>query len=89
MVPFPNMQFPQAAHVIKPVAPIVAPEPSLQSSPSREEGEVPESELDRSRLMAAEETVDAADIASWMKQANENEKVYNFRPTHGKINSLQ
>ncbi|XP_039001538.1 RNA polymerase II C-terminal domain phosphatase-like 1 [Hibiscus syriacus] len=64
MVSFPNMQFPQAAHVIKPVAPVVAPEPSLQSSPAREEGEVPESELDpdtRRRLLILQHGQDTRD----------------------------
>ncbi|XWS12678.1 hypothetical protein CRYUN_Cryun37aG0110800 [Craigia yunnanensis] len=64
MVTFPNMQFPQAAHVIKPVAPVAAPEPSLQSSPAREEGEVPESELDpdtRRRLLILQHGQDTRD----------------------------
>ncbi|GMI77607.1 SHINY 4, C-terminal domain phosphatase-like 1 [Hibiscus trionum] len=64
MVSFPNMQFPQAAHVIKPVAPVVTPEPSLQSSPAREEGEVPESELDpdtRRRLLILQHGQDTRD----------------------------
>ncbi|GMN50838.1 hypothetical protein TIFTF001_020000 [Ficus carica] len=52
MTPFPNMQFPQVASVVKPYVGSV--ESSLQSSPAREEGEVPESELDpdtRRRLL--------------------------------------
>ncbi|KAK8524449.1 hypothetical protein V6N12_029315 [Hibiscus sabdariffa] len=64
MVSFPNMQFPQAAHVIKPVAQVVAPELSLQSSPAREEGEVPESELDpdtRRRLLILQHGQDTRD----------------------------
>ncbi|KAB2637390.1 RNA polymerase II C-terminal domain phosphatase-like 1 [Pyrus ussuriensis x Pyrus communis] len=51
---FPNMQFPQAASVVKPLGHLGAAEPSLHSSPAREEGEVPESELDpdtRRRLL--------------------------------------
>lgn len=46
------MQFPQVASVVKPFVGSV--ESSLQSSPAREEGEVPESELDpdtRRRLL--------------------------------------
>ena len=64
VVTFPNMQFPQAAHVIKPVTPVAAPEPSLQSSPAREEGEVPESELDpdtRRRLLILQHGQDTRD----------------------------
>ncbi|XP_022720487.1 RNA polymerase II C-terminal domain phosphatase-like 1 isoform X2 [Durio zibethinus] len=64
MVSFPNMQFPHTAHTIKPVAPVVAPEPSLQSSPAREEGEVPESELDpdtRRRLLILQHGQDTRD----------------------------
>ncbi|OMO76472.1 Double-stranded RNA-binding protein [Corchorus capsularis] len=64
MVSFPNMQFPQAAPVIKPVTPVSAPEPSLQSSPAREEGEVPESELDpdtRRRLLILQHGQDTRD----------------------------
>ncbi|XP_024024041.1 RNA polymerase II C-terminal domain phosphatase-like 1 isoform X2 [Morus notabilis] len=52
MMPFPNIQFPQVASVVKPY--IGSVESSLQSSPAREEGEVPESELDpdtRRRLL--------------------------------------
>ncbi|PPR95420.1 hypothetical protein GOBAR_AA25232 [Gossypium barbadense] len=64
MASYPNMQFPQAAQVIKPVAPVVSPEPSLQSSPAREEGEVPESELDpdtRRRLLILQHGQDTRD----------------------------
>ncbi|XVF25833.1 hypothetical protein REPUB_Repub13aG0247800 [Reevesia pubescens] len=64
MASFPSMQFPQAAQVIKSVAPVVAPEPSLQSSPAREEGEVPESELDpdtRRRLLILQHGQDTRD----------------------------
>ncbi|XWS18342.1 hypothetical protein CRYUN_Cryun32bG0035500 [Craigia yunnanensis] len=63
-VPFSNMQFPQAAHVMKPVAPVAVPEPSFQSSPAREEGEVPESELDpdtRRRLLILQHGQDTRD----------------------------
>lgn len=48
MMPFPSVQYTQAASVVKSL------ESSLQSSPAREEGEVPESELDpdtRRRLL--------------------------------------
>ncbi|CAL0309356.1 unnamed protein product [Lupinus luteus] len=48
-----NIQFPQSATLVKPMNQ-VAPEQSLHSSPAREEGEVPESELDpdtRRRLL--------------------------------------
>ncbi|XWS15721.1 hypothetical protein CRYUN_Cryun34aG0026200 [Craigia yunnanensis] len=64
MVSFANMQFPQASHMIKPVALVAAPEPSLQSSPAREEGEVPESELDpdtRRRLLILQHGQDTRD----------------------------
>ncbi|XP_068323936.1 RNA polymerase II C-terminal domain phosphatase-like 1 [Pyrus communis] len=53
-MPFPSIQFPQAASVVKPLGHLGAAEPSLHSSPAREEGEVPESELDpdtRRRLL--------------------------------------
>ncbi|XVE51305.1 hypothetical protein DITRI_Ditri02bG0029500 [Diplodiscus trichospermus] len=64
MVSFPSMQFPQSAQLIKPVAPVAAPEPSFQSSPAREEGEVPESELDpdtRRRLLILQHGQDTRD----------------------------
>ncbi|XP_022715909.1 RNA polymerase II C-terminal domain phosphatase-like 1 isoform X2 [Durio zibethinus] len=64
MVSFPNMQLPQAGHVIKPVAPVPAPEAMLQSSLAREEGEVPESELDpdtRRRLLILQHGQDTRD----------------------------
>ncbi|XVE88010.1 hypothetical protein DITRI_Ditri19aG0034300 [Diplodiscus trichospermus] len=63
-VSFPNTQFSQAAHMITPVAPAAPPEPSLQSSPAREEGEVPESELDpdtRRRLLILQHGQDTRD----------------------------
>lgn len=52
MMPFPSVQFPQAASVVK--SHVGSLDSSLQSSPAREEGEVPESELDpdtRRRLL--------------------------------------
>ncbi|XP_007025680.2 PREDICTED: RNA polymerase II C-terminal domain phosphatase-like 1 [Theobroma cacao] len=64
IVSFSNMQFPLAAPVVKPVAPVAVPEPSLQSSPAREEGEVPESELDpdtRRRLLILQHGQDTRD----------------------------
>ncbi|XP_021293631.1 RNA polymerase II C-terminal domain phosphatase-like 1 isoform X2 [Herrania umbratica] len=64
VVSFSSMQFPRAAPVVKPVAPVAAPEPSLQSSPAREEGEVPESELDpdtRRRLLILQHGQDTRD----------------------------
>ena len=64
MTSFPSMPFPPATPVIKPVAPVATPEPSLQSSPAREEGEVPESELDpdtRRRLLILQHGQDTRD----------------------------
>ncbi|PPD85468.1 hypothetical protein GOBAR_DD17625 [Gossypium barbadense] len=63
-VPLPIVQFSEAAQVITPVAPVVALEQSLQSSPAREEGEVPESELDpdtRRRLLILQHGQDTRD----------------------------
>lgn len=60
---FPNKPFPQSAMLIKPLAP----EPTMQSSPAREEGEVPESELDpdtRRRLLILQHGQDTRDHAS-------------------------
>ncbi|KAF5728924.1 C-terminal domain phosphatase-like 1 isoform 2 [Tripterygium wilfordii] len=54
IVPISTLPFTQAALLIKPLSHIGHPESSLQSSPAREEGEVPESELDpdtRRRLL--------------------------------------
>ncbi|KAE7995638.1 hypothetical protein FH972_000412 [Carpinus fangiana] len=68
MMPFPNIQFPQPASLVKPLGHVVGPpEPSLQSSPAREEGEVPESELDpdtRRRLLILQHGQDTRDHAS-------------------------
>lgn len=68
MMPFPNIQFPQPASHVKPLGHVVGPpEPSLQSSPAREEGEVPESELDpdtRRRLLILQHGQDTRDHAS-------------------------
>ncbi|KAJ6925807.1 RNA polymerase II C-terminal domain phosphatase-like 1 [Populus alba x Populus x berolinensis] len=66
MTPFPNTQFPQVAPSVKQVGQVVPPEPSLQSSPAREEGEVPESELDpdtRRRLLILQHGHDSRDNA--------------------------
>ncbi|XP_011027882.1 PREDICTED: RNA polymerase II C-terminal domain phosphatase-like 1 [Populus euphratica] len=66
MTPFPNTQFPQVAPSIKQLGQVVPPEPSLQSSPAREEGEVPESELDpdtRRRLLILQHGHDSRDNA--------------------------
>ncbi|KAK4745458.1 hypothetical protein SAY87_011770 [Trapa incisa] len=49
-----SIQFPQAASLVKQLNNAAPPEQSMQSSPAREEGEVPESELDpdtRRRLL--------------------------------------
>ncbi|CAL9130461.1 unnamed protein product [Musa acuminata var. zebrina] len=54
MVPLPNDQCSQSVAVGRPLGQLAFPEPSFQGSPSREEGEVPESELDpdtRRRLL--------------------------------------
>ncbi|XP_052202721.1 RNA polymerase II C-terminal domain phosphatase-like 1 isoform X2 [Diospyros lotus] len=65
-MPFPNKQVPQVAPVIKPLSQVGPPEASLQSSPAREEGEVPESELDpdtRRRLLILQHGQDTRDHA--------------------------
>ncbi|KDP20941.1 hypothetical protein JCGZ_21412 [Jatropha curcas] len=67
VMPFSNIQFPQAASLVKPLAQVGPPEPSLQSSPAREEGEVPESELDpdtRRRLLILQHGQDTRDNVS-------------------------
>ncbi|KAG6755999.1 hypothetical protein POTOM_039413 [Populus tomentosa] len=66
MMPFPNTQFPQVAPLVKQLGQVVHSEPSLQSSPAREEGEVPESELDpdtRRRLLILQHGQDSRDNA--------------------------
>ncbi|KAJ8467876.1 hypothetical protein OPV22_030428 [Ensete ventricosum] len=53
-VPLPNNQCSQSVAVGRPLGQLASPEPSFQGSPAREEGEVPESELDpdtRRRLL--------------------------------------
>lgn len=54
VVPFSNKHLPQVNSILKPLNQVGHPEMSLQNSPAREEGEVPESELDpdtRRRLL--------------------------------------
>lgn len=54
MIPLPNIQVPQSVAAVRPLGPLSFSEPSFQGSPAREEGEVPESELDpdtRRRLL--------------------------------------
>lgn len=66
ILPFANMQFPPATSFVKPVVPVAPQEPSLQSSPAREEGEVPESELDpdtRRRLLILQHGQDVREQA--------------------------
>lgn len=73
VVPFPSQQLSQATAVFKtPITQVVLPpEASLQSSPAREEGEVPESELDpdtRRRLLILQHGQDSRDRASSASQ---------------------
>ncbi|KAF5180249.1 Rna polymerase ii c-terminal domain phosphatase-like [Thalictrum thalictroides] len=61
------MPFPLATSSIKPVSTVGPVEPSLQCSPAREEGEVPESELDpdtRRRLLILQHGQDTRDQTS-------------------------
>ncbi|XP_010529412.1 PREDICTED: RNA polymerase II C-terminal domain phosphatase-like 1 isoform X2 [Tarenaya hassleriana] len=58
--------FPQPAPMVKPLVSAGSSEPSLQNSPAREEGEVPESELDpdtRRRLLILQHGQDSRDLA--------------------------
>lgn len=67
MIQFPSIQFPQPTSLVKPMGHAGAPEPSLQGSPAREEGEVPESELDpdtRRRLLILQHGQDTREHAS-------------------------
>ncbi|RDX74767.1 RNA polymerase II C-terminal domain phosphatase-like 1, partial [Mucuna pruriens] len=67
MMQFPHVQFPQPATVVKPMGQAAPSESSLHSSPAREEGEVPESELDpdtRRRLLILQHGQDTRDHAS-------------------------
>ncbi|GKV45843.1 hypothetical protein SLEP1_g52881 [Rubroshorea leprosula] len=64
---FPNTQFSNAAILVKPLGHVGPLEPSLQSSPAREEGEVPESELDpdtRRRLLILQHGQDTREHTS-------------------------
>lgn len=66
MMPFHNMQFPQAASLVKPLGHVGPAELGLHSSPAREEGEVPESELDpdtRRRLLILQHGQDTRESA--------------------------
>ncbi|KAL2341918.1 hypothetical protein Fmac_009858 [Flemingia macrophylla] len=64
---FGNVQFPQPNTLVKPMCLVTPPEPSLHSSPAREEGEVPESELDpdtRRRLLILQHGQDTREHTS-------------------------
>ncbi|GAY34448.1 hypothetical protein CUMW_011540 [Citrus unshiu] len=66
VMPLANMQFPPATSLVKPLGHVGPPEQSLQSSPAREEGEVPESELDpdtRRRLLILQHGMDTRENA--------------------------
>ncbi|XP_010538519.1 PREDICTED: RNA polymerase II C-terminal domain phosphatase-like 1 [Tarenaya hassleriana] len=63
---FPPMQFQPSTSIVKPLVSAGSVEPSLQNSPAREEGEVPESELDpdtRRRLLILQHGQDSRDPA--------------------------
>ncbi|CAL1397941.1 unnamed protein product [Linum trigynum] len=65
VVPFPNAQFAQAPSLVKPLGKVGPADPSFSSSPAREEGEVPESELDpdtRRRLLILQHGQDSRDL---------------------------
>lgn len=68
VVSFPSQQLSQMTSVLKtPITQVVPPEASLPSSPAREEGEVPESELDpdtRRRLLILQHGQDSRDRTS-------------------------
>lgn len=67
IVQYPNKQLPQATPVLEPFTKVNLPETSLHSSPAREEGEVPESELDpdtRRRLLILQHGMDMRDQIS-------------------------
>ncbi|KAE9597155.1 hypothetical protein Lal_00007362 [Lupinus albus] len=64
---FPSVPFLQPASVNKPMGQVAPSEPTLHSSPAREEGEVPESELDpdtRRRLLILQHGQDIRDNTS-------------------------
>ncbi|KAL6991036.1 RNA polymerase II C-terminal domain phosphatase-like 1 [Sarracenia purpurea var. burkii] len=65
-IPLYNKQLPQVTSVVKPLSQVGPSEATLQSSPAREEGEVPESELDpdtRRRLLILQHGQDTRDHA--------------------------
>ncbi|CAN0852972.1 RNA polymerase II C-terminal domain phosphatase-like 1 [Linum grandiflorum] len=65
VVPFSNVQFPQAPSLAKPIGHVGLTDPSFSGSPAREEGEVPESELDpdtRRRLLILQHGQDTRDV---------------------------
>ncbi|KAK7362873.1 hypothetical protein VNO77_04998 [Canavalia gladiata] len=67
MMPFTHVQFPPSATLVKPMGQTAPLESSLHNSPAREEGEVPESELDpdtRRRLLILQHGQDTRDQAS-------------------------
>ncbi|RZB63516.1 RNA polymerase II C-terminal domain phosphatase-like 1 isoform X1 [Glycine soja] len=67
IVQFGNVQFPQPNTLVKPMCQVTPPGPSLHSSPAREEGEVPESELDldtRRRLLILQHGQDTREHTS-------------------------
>ncbi|CAL0312048.1 unnamed protein product [Lupinus luteus] len=67
MMQFSSVPFLQPATLVKPMGQVAPPEPSLHSSPGREEGEVPESELDpdtRRRLLILQHGQDIRDHTS-------------------------
>ncbi|KAH1146007.1 hypothetical protein AAZX31_15G069700 [Glycine max] len=67
IVQFGNVQFPQPNTLVKPICQVTPPGPSLHSSPAREEGEVPESELDldtRRRLLILQHGQDTREHTS-------------------------
>ncbi|XP_027339450.1 RNA polymerase II C-terminal domain phosphatase-like 1 isoform X2 [Abrus precatorius] len=64
---FGNVQIPQSTTLVKPMGQVAPPEPILHSSPAREEGEVPESELDpdtRRRLLILQHGQDTRENTS-------------------------
>lgn len=67
VIPYSNLQLPQTASVVNSLGHVGNMDSSLQSSPAREEGEVPESELDpdtRRRLLILQHGQDTRDQAS-------------------------
>ncbi|KAK3005389.1 hypothetical protein RJ639_016793, partial [Escallonia herrerae] len=67
IMPFSNKHLTQMTAALKPLTQVVLPETGLHSSPAREEGEVPESELDpdtRRRLLILQHGQDTRDQAS-------------------------